>query len=40
MIVGEKYISGKSNLWFGPLGWLVWKTHDGYPQVKIRIHVV
>ncbi len=30
----------KINLGFGLLGWLVWETHDGYPQIKTRIHVV
>jgi hypothetical protein len=40
MIIGEKDINGKSNLGFGPLGWLLCETRDGYLQIKIRIRVI
>jgi len=33
-------ISEKSNLGFGPLGWLIWETYDGYPWNKTRVHVL
>jgi hypothetical protein len=35
----EKLVE-KTNLGFGPLGWLVRETHDGYFQIKTKIHVM